>query len=606
MTNARPPGMVTFAMNRKPFTFTVFSVLSLAVSTRAADHVAGTLVQVNPDGCWSWYMDERAIVDPANGHLLVSSEASSRVAGVKPGSVRVTTWDLTSGDHRTQTMGEIQEDDHNAGGLIVLPDGRYLTMYSNHGNSRMGDTFSRYRLSARPHDSAEWTPEKRFDWSTTPGWAREPYPRNNVSYHNLYYLSAEDRLYDFSRGTHQAMNILTFDWKTDAARWAGQFEQSAVTGYGQGYFKFASNGVDRIYFIGTETHPRGCNTSIYSGYIRDGKSHAMDGTVLDDDVFDSVDSKPGAVVPDIASFTVVRRADPEGTGYNRLWTSDLELGPNGTLAALFTSRAGSSQADHRLHYARWDGHAWHAHEIARMGPKIYETEEDYTGIGAVVPGDPNTLYIATPVSPADGKPTAHREIYKGVTRDEGATWAWSALTSDSTVDNFRPIVPKWDGRNAAVLWFRGTYTTAQNINAAVVGVLDRPGESVAPARFISASDTDRAAPPPRLAAGTYDVFACIWGSESADWHVNVALGEGEPQLVRRCGAQQTDASDFDPQASPPQTTRGEQRLYRIYLGRRTLAADQPPPAVRCSAAPTSNAAASLAGVAYAPLSTAHR
>jgi hypothetical protein len=32
-------------------------------------------------------------------------------------------------------MSDIDEDDHNAGGLLVLPNGRYLHMYSNHGNT---------------------------------------------------------------------------------------------------------------------------------------------------------------------------------------------------------------------------------------------------------------------------------------------------------------------------------------------------------------------------------------------------------------------------------------------------------------------------------------
>ena len=39
----------------------------------AADYVAGTLIVFNDNGAWSWYQDERAIVDPAAGALLIGS-----------------------------------------------------------------------------------------------------------------------------------------------------------------------------------------------------------------------------------------------------------------------------------------------------------------------------------------------------------------------------------------------------------------------------------------------------------------------------------------------------------------------------------------------------
>ena len=38
---------------------------------------------------------------------------------------------------------QIQNDDHNVGALLVLPDGRYLAMYANHGNNGgLGDEWS--------------------------------------------------------------------------------------------------------------------------------------------------------------------------------------------------------------------------------------------------------------------------------------------------------------------------------------------------------------------------------------------------------------------------------------------------------------------------------
>ena len=48
-------------------------------------------------------------------------------------------------------------DDHDAPGLFLLPDGRYIAMYSNHGNTAMGDYLSRYRISTNPHDATSWS-----------------------------------------------------------------------------------------------------------------------------------------------------------------------------------------------------------------------------------------------------------------------------------------------------------------------------------------------------------------------------------------------------------------------------------------------------------------
>ena len=42
------------------------------------------------------------------------------------------------------------------------------------------------------------------------------------------------------------------------------------------------------------------------------------------------------------------------------------------------------------------------------------------------------------------------------------------------MDNIRPVVPKWDAQHTAVLWMRGTYSTAQSFNMAVVGLIEEP------------------------------------------------------------------------------------------------------------------------------------
>jgi hypothetical protein len=65
------------------------------------------------------------------------------------------------------------------------------------------------------------------------------------------------------------------------------------------------------------------------------------------------------------------------------------------------------------------------------------------------------------------------EIFQGVTCDNGLTFTWTPITWNSSEDNLRPIVPAWDGNNMVLLWFRGTYQTAQIYNEEVVGIVTR-------------------------------------------------------------------------------------------------------------------------------------
>jgi hypothetical protein len=65
-----------------------------------------------------------------------------------------------------------------------------------------------------------------------------------------------------------------------------------------------------------------------------------------------------------------------------------------------------------------------------------------------------------------------KEIWKGVTCDGGATFDWEPVTANSQMDNLRPVVPKWDASHTALLWLRGTYTSAQSYSFKVVGLVE--------------------------------------------------------------------------------------------------------------------------------------
>ena len=86
------------------------------------------------------------------------------------------------------------------------------------------------------------------------------------------------------------------------------------------------------------------------------------------------------------------------------------------------------------------------------------------GLAAIDPQNVNVIYISTDAHPVTGEPLVssaddrrHRELYRGDTADFGKNWIWKPITANSSTDNLRPIVPKWDDSRSALVWMRGQY-----------------------------------------------------------------------------------------------------------------------------------------------------
>lgn len=446
-----------------------------APSSASQERPRSNLIVFNDNGAWCWFQDERAIIDPVAGKMLIGSVAdASGPGGVeRNGNVEVTTYDLKTGAIQRSVLHEqLQDDDHDVPALWIRPDGRYLACYGKHNT----DKFTRWRLSAQPHDSTQWEPEEQFNWSKPPASIGD----NNATYANLHYLGDEKRLYNFVRAVNRDHSILCST--DDGATWeyVGKLLLDDNVGYVNGYVKYASDGKRRIDFITTEHHPRDFNNSIYHAYVEGGKLHKSDGTVVDDNIFDTEAPKPVDLTRVFAADTAV-----DGEVMTRCWTTDLAIQPNGNPYAIFTCRANDPKNknfdDHRFFYARYDGSQWQVHQLAKAGAKLWLAEQDYTGGAAVDPTDPNIVYISTPIDPREGTKLAHHEIYKGVTGDGGTTWAWSAITQNSTTDNLRPIVPQWDKEHTAILWFRGKMDRSQDFDTAIVGIVEGAGTQTAAA-----------------------------------------------------------------------------------------------------------------------------
>ena len=417
----------------------------------AAEPTEKEPIVFNPDTGWCWFQDERAIID--NGQLLLSG-VSSR------GDITVTSHHLTTGKTSVCVLhARLQADDHDAPALLVLPDGRYLATYSKHGNDR----FMLWRISTRPGDASEWQPEARFDHGSV------------TTYSNLYRMSAEGpdgRLYNFTRAFNWDPNFVLSDDHGASWRHGGRL-LNGKSPYVRPYVRYTGNGKDTVHFITTEDHPNRAVTSIYHGFVRDGKSHRSDGTIVDETIF-------GAEAPTAKAFTRVFRGDKN----NVAWTSDIELDERGNPVIAYSvmkdslpRKSGKRGCDHRYHWANWDGKKWHTHEIAYAGSRLYPGEPEYTGLISLHPRNPSVVFISADVDPVSGEPILvngkrRYEIFKGTTENAGESWRWTPITKASSQDNLRPIIVA-DDNVAVLVWLRGEYRTFTNYNQAAVGLIWR-------------------------------------------------------------------------------------------------------------------------------------
>lgn len=408
---------------------------------------------LNDDGAWCWFEDERAIV--ADEMLFVGTIASGHLDVRRRGNVEVTSYDLATGEIRRGVLHEnFQADDHNSPALLERPDGRILAAYSRHSD---GNRIF-YRLSSKPHDISGWRLEEIF----------VPSESSIVTYSNLHTLSEEGtgRIYNFFRGYDDSYKPSWMFSDDFGETWtAGGILIDFASGENhRPYVKYTGNGQDTLHFLFSEGHPRDYDNSIYHAYYRAGAFYDSHGNPIGE-----LEKAP--ISPSQA--TRVFAGDPD----NVAWPHDIELDEGGRPYIAYQvqknsagKHRGEGGHDHRYRYARWDGDQWHDFEIAYAGSRLYAGEDDYTGGICLHPDDPDVVFISTNVDPMSGRELAsgHREVFRGTTDDGGAHWSWEPVTQNSSFDNLRPFVPKWEKGKTALLWLRGTYRSYTDYATEVV------------------------------------------------------------------------------------------------------------------------------------------
>ena len=189
------------------------------------------------------------------------------------------------------------------------------------------------------------------------------------------------------------------------------------------------------------------DNSLYHGYLQG----------------DTIHHSNGAVVGTLNTTTEKKIATWE--------MADIELDRDAHPYVLFSTQIdgrglprGQGGMDLRYHYARWDGTSWHTEEIAHAGRRLYAGEDDYSGLGALDPKNPDVMYISTDADPVSGDPLVshadrkrHYELFRGQRDARLGKWTWAPFTRNSTADNLRPVIPAWNDPRTALVWMRGTY-----------------------------------------------------------------------------------------------------------------------------------------------------
>lgn len=436
-------------------------VIVVALLGATSSTPAGEILELTDDGGWCWFQDERAVI--AGGKLVVGCVATGYRDAERKGDVQAVVLDLASGRSQLVELHDrLGADDHNAPAFTVLPDGRLLAVYATHGRA---NAFW-YRISAA-NDATKWGPATRY----------VPTDDSRITYSNVFRLTAEnDRVYNFYRGFANSFKP-SFAFSDDCGRtWqnGGIFIHVPGQLRHRPYVKYASDGVDAVHIIYTNGHPRDYNNSLYHVFYRAGKLHNSFGKQI-------APLAKGLAKPELG--TVIFAGDEQ----NVAWPCDMHLDQAGRPVVVYSVQKDPSRLppgdpasgkDHRYRYAVWNGTSWLDSEMAYAGARLYPKEDDYTGLACLDPDDTRMVFISANVNPVTGEPLMssangkrHYEIFAGVTADRGKSWKWKAVTKNSTVDNLRPIVPKWNGQSTALLWLRGTMRTFTDYELSPVALI---------------------------------------------------------------------------------------------------------------------------------------
>lgn len=406
-------------------------------------------------GGWSWFEGPRSILDDCELQLSTVATGLTADGPARAGDVDVVTFDLATRTPRVDTLAEnLEVDDHNSAGLLGLPGGKHVALYTRHRSD------NQVRRAFRAPGVRHWTPLPAY---------LDPSP---VTYSNLAFLQGEGSngvLYDFYRAMVRPSVLRSTD---RGATWQPMGPLLANGGH-RPYVQYADDGHSRIDVATTNGHPREATlgSSVYHGYIQGGRLHRTDGV--------DVGAVGSGTNPSALSLIY------QGDEQRRAWTHDVEQGLGGPVV-VFSVRdltGGLSPNQRNTYwYARWTGTEWESHEIAGAGTAVYQLEQHYLGGIVLDPADPSRVVISTDVDPVTRVPLVsgatgwvHHQLFEGTTGDGGATWTWTSITPNPTTSHLRPDVPVPSAGHRALAWMAGSYDSYVNYRTGMRAIVVETG-----------------------------------------------------------------------------------------------------------------------------------
>jgi hypothetical protein len=485
-----------------------FGMLLVVLTGVARADFGGTPIVFNTNGGWSWFSDPRAIID--NNQLIIGSIAGITSNGSNAGDVDITDFDFTN-QSTTETLldPKFDQDDHADPAFVVLPDGRIMVTYQTHGANN--DVM--WQVSTSAGEGTSWGAQQTSVVNTLNDG-------NGNTYSNPFYLSTPNEVVSFSRAIGYDPNysvfsnlnnpVPTFNYGGHWMYWRNPNNETLTGGNGRPYVKYASNGTNTVWFATTEDSPQNYLNSLYAGYIQfngagAGTVYTSTGTELGGLSTGTAPTGNGSNPPTAGNgagsihsgtgasylptqFTPIVKEDQNFNGFNLSSTSPYGAGYVGWASSMALDSSGNPYLsfvvvrnlngdygnDLEYDYAHFINGSWQVSRVGYAGLPLYNGQNQYAGLMAVDPLNPNIVYFSDDVNPQTDAAVLgpddkqHWEIFEET--DVAGTWTDLEQLTDTASDNIRPIVETGSGEEA-LLWMQGSYTSYTDFDTSVVGLV---------------------------------------------------------------------------------------------------------------------------------------
>lgn len=385
---------------------------------------AQNISTLTKDGAWCWFSDPRAIYTNGKNEQVVTGWVTAS------GDIMAASLDLKSGKIESRKLyTKLEIDDHDNPAFLQLPDNSILTQYTWHGGNKNGmgviqNTTSTSGQIATFSDSLVFKPQ-------TPELLKK-FVRETYTYANPFLLSKENnKVYSFGRWTGFKPNFIT---STDNGKtWSDPvvvISSKKLDTNNRPYVKYYSDGKSKIHLLFTDGHPNSEPlNSVYYCYYENNAFWRADGSKIAN--FDQLPFHP-------SDATVVYKATAE-TG--KAWIFDIVVDRKGRPVVAYTRYPTNEK--HQYYYAVYDNGKWNDNHLIDSGKWFPQTpegkkerEENYSGGLTIDPLNPTVVYFSHEINGVF-------EISKAETGNFGKTWKTTAITRNSTLDNVRPVVPRY-------------------------------------------------------------------------------------------------------------------------------------------------------------------